>query len=197
MEQRRKIICTGPSMFPTLLPGDGIETEEIAFAELRSGDIIVYNNPENIRQNIIHRVIGRDANGMITRGDNNSQIDPYRVRPEHYPLKVVAVERGSRRLPVGGYGMNLHRLRILQMKLRKLKAGYLYPVYAFVADSGIFHFIGAMLKTEVRRFKRPKGIECQLFLGKRRIGTLCPGAEKWQIRFPWRLFVKAPEADGK
>ena len=184
-------------MFPTLLPGDGIETEEITFAELRSGDIIVYNSPENIRQNTIHRVIGRDSGGLITRGDNNSQVDPYRVKPEHHPLKVTAVRRGSQRLLISKHGMSLHHLRILQMKLRKFKAERLYPVYAFIADSGIFRSAGVMVKTEVRRFKRPKGIECQLFLGKRRIGTLCPGAERWQISFPWRLFVKAPEGDEK
>lgn len=115
------------SMFPTLLPGNKIETEKIAFEELCRGDIIVYNNPENIRLNIIHRIIGCDSEGLITRGDNNSQVDPYRVRPEHHPLRVVAAKRGSRRLTVSKYGMVLHRLRILQMRFRVFKAKFLYP----------------------------------------------------------------------
>jgi len=193
MERRTEIICNGPSMKPTLLPGDKIETEEVAFEQLRPGDIIVYNSPENIRLNIIHRIIKRDADSLTTRGDNNSQVDPYQVRPEHRPLKVVAVGRGSERLPVGRHGMLLHRLRILQMKLRSFKDKRLYPLYAFIADSGIFHPAGILFKPEIRRFKRPKGIELQLFVGSRRVGIFHPETKKWQIRFPWRLFIKHPE----
>ena len=97
------IICNGPSMKPTLLPGDKIFTEDISFEKLRRGDVILYDNPENIRINIIHRIIGCDSEGLITRGDNNSMIDPYRVRAEHHPLKVVAFERDAQRLPIPKY----------------------------------------------------------------------------------------------
>jgi signal peptidase I len=197
MEQRAEIICNGPSMKPTLLPGDKIITEEVAFDKLRPGDIIVYNSPKNIRLNVIHRIIKRNTDGLITRGDNNSQFDPYSVRPEHRPLKVIAIVRGSKRLLLGRHGLILHRFRILQMKLRPFKNKYLYPVYAFIADSGIFYPAGILFKTEIRRFKRPKGIELQLFTAKRRIGILYPEGKKWQIRFPWRMFIKAPEIDKK
>ena len=193
MERRREIICNGPSMKPTLLPGDKIETEEVAFEQLRPGDIIVYNSPENIRLNIIHRIIKRDPDGLITRGDNNSQSDSYRVRPEHRPLKVIAVRRGSRHLLINRHGIILHNFRLAQRKLRIFKDKYLHPIYAFTADSGIFYPAGILLKTDIRKFKRPKGTEFQLFIGKRRIGTLQPGTEKWQIKFPWRMFIKAPE----
>lgn len=195
MERPSEIICSGPSMRPTLLPGDKIEVEKVAFDELRPGDIIVYNNPGNIRLNIIHRITGYDADGLITRGDNNSRTDPYRVRTEHRPLKVVAIERGARHMAIAKHGMLLHRLRLLQRKSRKFKQKYLYPIYASIADSKIFYPAGYLFKTEIRKFKRPKGIEFQLFVGKRRIGMLHPGAEKWYIHFPWRMFIKPPEAD--
>ena len=187
------IICNGPSMKPTLIPGDKIETEEVIFDDLRPGDIIIYNSPENIRLNIIHRVTGRDADGLITRGDNNSRTDPYRIRPEHHPLKVVAIQRGSRHIAIAKYGMILHRLRILQRKGSVLKRKYLYPIYSAVADSIIFYPAACLFKTEVRKFKRPKGIEFQLFLGKRRIGVFQTCEKKWYIRFPWKLFIKPPE----
>jgi len=193
MKRPDEIICNGPSMKPTLLPGDKVDVENVAFSELTRGDIIIYNSPENIRLNIIHRIIGCDSEGLITRGDNNSKIDPYRVRAEHRPLKVVAFERGSRRIKIGKHGMLLHHIRIQQKKLRYLKRKYLYPIYASVANSITFYSIGRMFNTEVRKFKRPKGIEYQLFIGKKRIGILHPEMEKWHIRFPWKLFIKAPE----
>jgi Signal peptidase, peptidase S26 len=195
MERPSEIICNGPSMKPTLMPGDKIETEIVAFDELRPGDIIVYNSPDNIRLNIIHRVTGGDADGLITRGDNNSHTDSYRVRPEHRPLKVIAIERGARHITIGKHGMILHRLRMLQRKIRVFKRKYLYPVYAFVADSRIFYPVGCLFKTEIRKFKRPKGIEFQLFIGKHRVGVLYPRTEKWYINFPWRMFIKPPEPD--
>jgi signal peptidase I len=187
------IICNGPSMKPTLLPGDKIEVEEVAFKELERGDIIVYDNPENIRTNVIHRIIGSDYEGLITRGDNNSKIDPYRVRPEHRPLKVISFERGSLKFSVSNHGMLEHRLRLMQKEIRNFKNKYLHPIYAKIADSKILHPVGKLFNTEVREFKRPKGIELQLFLGKRRIGIFDSEAEKWRISFPWRLFIKAPD----
>ena len=195
MKRQHEIICTGPSMKPTLLPGDKIETKKVAFEQLRPGDIIVYNSPENIRLNIIHRIIKQDYDGLTTRGDNNSQTDPYRVRPEHRPLKVIAIERDSRRLSITKHGIILHHFRLGQRKLRIFKDKYLHPIYAFIADSRIFYPVGILFKTDIRKFKRPKGTEFQLFVGKHRIGVLHPGTEKWQISFPWRMFIKAPEVD--
>lgn len=194
MERLNDIICTGPSMEPTLLPGDKIKAREVAFDELRRGDIIVYNSPDNIHINLIHRITGRDSAGFITRGDNNSQTDPGRVRPEHRPLKVIAIGRGSQHLKISSHGMIVHRLRILQKRFRILRRKCLYSIYTSIADSGIFYPFGKMFTAEVRKFKRPGGIEFQLFLGKRRVGTLRPGMGEWHISFPWRLFLKAPEA---
>ncbi|MCK4981951.1 MAG: S26 family signal peptidase [Victivallaceae bacterium] len=195
MKRPAEIICNGPSMKSTLMPGDKIETGEAAFDELKRGDIIIYSSPDNIRLNVIHRIIGRDSNGFITRGDNNSKTDPYRVRLEHRPLKVVAIERGARRMKIGKHGMLVHRLRLLQKKFELFRRKHLYSIYEFIADSKIFYPIGNMFNTEVRKFKRPKGIEHQLFIGKHRIGILHPGKEKWSIRFPWRIFIKPPELD--
>ena len=193
MKRPREIICSGPSMKPTLRPGDKIDIKEVSFEELKRGDIIVYNSPENIHINVIHRIIGDDSDGLITRGDNNSRVDSYRVRTEHRPLKVIAFERGSRRYFVSKHGMLVHNFRLLQKKSKLLIPKFLFSISAAIADSGIFHPIGKLFNTEIRKFKRPKGIELQLFLGKRRIGILHPDKDKWYISFPWKLFIKAPE----
>lgn len=193
MKRPKEIICNGPSMKPTLLPGDKIDIKEVAFEELKRGDIIVYNNPENIRINVIHRIIGCDSDGLVTCGDNNSHIDPYKVRAEHRPLKVIAFERGSRRLLVSKHGMLVHNFRLLQKRIKLLIPKKLYSISAAVANSKFFYPIGKLFNTEVHKFKRHKGIELQLFIGKRRIGILRPEEDKWYISFPWKLFIKAPE----
>lgn len=192
MKRSRITFCNGPSMKPTVMPGDVIEIEEVGFDELRPGNIIVYNCPDNIRLNIIHRVIGRDCNGLITRGDNNSSPDPYRVRVEHRPSRVVAVTRGTRCIPIRGWGMFENLRRILQRQWRILSIRFLHPICVCIADSGFFFTIGAFLKTEVRGFKRPEGIERQLFSRGKRIGILPPNMVKWRIRLPWRFFVRPP-----
>jgi len=78
-----------------------------------------------------------------------------------------------------------------------LRRKILYPIYASIADSQIFYPLGKMFNTELRKFKRPKGTEFQLFLGKHRIGILDPEMEKWHIAFPWKLFIRAPEINKK
>ena len=193
MNKEPEIICNGPSMKKTILPGDKIETVQVPYDDLLTGDVIVYNDPENIRINIIHRVIGRDEKGLITRGDNNTHVDPYRVRPGHRPQKAVCICRGKQRLKVR-HSIFLHRLRLSQMYLRKLKNKTIFPVYAFIADTGIFYIFGRFIKTEIRKFKRPEGVEHQLFYGKQRIGIFDNKNQKWLIKFPWRLFVKKPDA---
>lgn len=194
MKDFDELICNGPSMKPTLMPGDKIETEDVGFGKLRPGDIIVYNSPENIRLNIIHRITGRDADGLITRGDNNSHADPYRVRPEHRPLKVTSFVRGQVRRRIAGHGMLRRRFRIIRRQAAVLKQKSLFPLLAAVADSGIFYPFSIFFRTEIREFKRPGGIELQLFSGRRRIGIRRAGAGRWHIRFPWRLFIRVPES---
>jgi signal peptidase I len=191
MENLRDIICNGPSMRPTILPGDKIEVQETDFNKLTPGDIIIYNNPDDIRLNIIHRIIKRDADSLTTRGDNNSHIDPYKVRPEHLPLKVRSIQRGNHKIKVscGGKGLFIHRIRLAQRIARVFKSKYLNPIYVFIANTGIFYIFGFIFKTEVRKFKRPANIEYQLFSGKKRIGKFDAKTQKWHLKFPWRLFI--------
>ena len=191
MQKKTEIICTGPSMLKSIMPGDKVEITKVAFDKLRPGDVIVYNNPEKMHLNVIHRIIGRDVKGLITRGDNNSDVDPYRVRPEHRPQKVTVVYRGSQQFRLK-HRMSLHRLRLTQMYLRKIKSKIFFPIYIFIAKFGLFYIFGRFLKTEIRKFKRPGRIELQLFYGKRRIGVFKSENETWLIRFPWRLIYKAP-----
>lgn len=83
------------SMIPTLgSKSNAIQIKPKSPEEIRIGDIISFNNKINQRR-IIHRVIGighdRDGLYYITKGDNNIEEDPFKVRFEDVERVVVAV----------------------------------------------------------------------------------------------------------
>jgi signal peptidase I len=61
-----RIRVQGSSMLPTLRPGDEIELRSTLAAEIRCGDIVAFRQGERL---FVHRVIGRDRDRLLTRGD--------------------------------------------------------------------------------------------------------------------------------
>lgn len=67
---------TGTSMYPTLEEGDMVVVVSVPYSSLKAGDIIVYDPPCSATGNsVIHRVVGIEVGGLITRGDNNPSTD--------------------------------------------------------------------------------------------------------------------------
>ena len=84
------------SMIPTIPKGAIVIYKQLEGETLKVGDIIVFNaksNNETIR--IVHRIVsvGSDGKGIFyrTKGDNNGDIDPWKVRPENIVGVVVGV----------------------------------------------------------------------------------------------------------
>jgi signal peptidase I len=66
----------GTSMLPTLEEGDLVVIQNVPFADLHVGDIIVYNPPCSATgSSVIHRIVNFSGGGAITRGDNNPYTD--------------------------------------------------------------------------------------------------------------------------
>jgi signal peptidase I len=64
------------SMLPTLEPGDLVVIQGTSMADLRLGDIIVYDPPcSSTGVSVIHRVIAFQGGGVVTKGDNNGYTD--------------------------------------------------------------------------------------------------------------------------
>lgn len=83
------------SMIPVLSTNsNAIQIKPKTNADIKTGDIISFRNKINQRR-IIHRVIGMgyDSEGkyFITKGDNNIEEDPFKVRFEDIERIVVAV----------------------------------------------------------------------------------------------------------
>jgi nickel-type superoxide dismutase maturation protease len=68
---RRSLVeVRGPSMEPTLWPGDRLVTVPAVDAWLRPGQIVVLDDPEDPSHRLIKRVVGIDGGGVEVRGDD-------------------------------------------------------------------------------------------------------------------------------
>ncbi len=75
-----KIQVHGCSMYPVINNGDTVEV--IRADEINVGDIVCYfiGNAMVQRVMIVHRVYCFQNNCIITKGDNNSFVDQFRIR---------------------------------------------------------------------------------------------------------------------
>ena len=73
---------------------NGIEIVPKSEDELKVGDIVSYE-PYNNEGLIVHRIVGIGSDNLGTyytmKGDNNSSVDPERVRFNHIKYKTIAI----------------------------------------------------------------------------------------------------------
>jgi signal peptidase I len=71
------VIVDGTSMEPTYADGDLVVARERTHYEI--GDIVTFRAPDAFDSGftVIHRIVGIDSDGMVTRGDSRSEIDPW------------------------------------------------------------------------------------------------------------------------
>jgi signal peptidase len=73
------------SMAPKLGPGTFLVMAPASFADLRTGDVVTYQLASGRPEVVTHRIVGFSATQqgertLITKGDNNSVVDPTPVR---------------------------------------------------------------------------------------------------------------------
>jgi len=181
----------GPSMNPTLKAGDGLSVMPYGSRRIQIGDVIVFHEPEG-KNNIAHRVVAVDWQGVRTKGDNNINIDPWVLLPGDIIGRVVSAQRKSERLTIRGgtWGRIFAPLIWILKQVNLSVSRILRPAYHMLARSGIFNNCTRFLpKTRVVSFHRPGGTEYHLLMGNRVIGRRLPGKDHWQIARPFRLFV--------
>ncbi len=78
------------SMKRVFVPGDALLLAEIPFVAFRKGDIVAYYPNGKDKAGVVHRVIKRTKDTLITMGDNNPSPDWWRISPADAPKLVVA-----------------------------------------------------------------------------------------------------------
>lgn len=183
-----KVSYTGPSMNPTLKVSDLLEVIPYhTQSEIKIGDVVVFKSPAK-DINVVHRVVSVSAEGIWTRGDNNSKIDQAPVKFESIIGKVISARKGKRpRIIWGGLQGQIYcaLVRINRLITRLLlKMGH--QPYRFLARTSLLGKIIPLHKeTKIVIFKNSK----QLILGKRVIGYFLPRKRSWRIYPPYRLFI--------
>ena len=188
---QRDLNYTGPSMNPTLKAGDGLSVVPYGNGRIQIGDVVVFREPEG-KNNIVHRVVAVESQGVRTKGDNNINIDPWILLPDDIIGRVVSAQRKSKSLTIrgGSWGRIFAPLLWIIKQFNLSVSRILHPAYHMLAESGIFTKFNSFLpKTRILSFNRHEGIEYQLLMGNRVIGRRLPGKDQWQIVRPFRLFV--------
>jgi len=77
------VVVTSGSMAPAVAVGDAVVVQPVPAAEVRVGDIVVFDDPARPGGLLTHRVVDRLADGgLVTRGDANAAADPVPVAAE-------------------------------------------------------------------------------------------------------------------
>lgn len=165
---------------------------------VRKGDVVVFKAPHD-NHLIVHRVVGVDARGVRTQGDNNGHMDPWTLGTDDILGLVKYVVRGKKRIPVRSGVAGRYHAAVMR-SYRFLKAGVFHPLrplYEALLHSGFCK--GRMWfekKLRVISFQRPGGAELQLLMGGRVIGRRRSGASRWEIKRPFDLFVNEDSLPG-
>jgi len=188
------IIYKGPSMNPTFKDADILEIMPYDERKIRCGDVITFM-PLNGEFSITHRVISISEKGIRTLGDNNSNIDEGYIQPKNILGRVVKARRNYKKLYVYNgttgriYAIIIRSIRRIKIRLRPVRMPVRF-IYLLLCRSGLFRkCIPSETEFKIFSFSRPKGIELQLYWGRRIIGRLAPGSSHWHIKVPFRLFI--------
>ncbi|OFW55920.1 MAG: signal peptidase I [Actinobacteria bacterium RBG_19FT_COMBO_54_7] len=129
-------IVEGDSMKPTIQSNDAVLVTSVNKDQLKEGDIVVFKDPEDPEQSIVHRVIGleetRGSRYAITKGDGNEIRDPFMI-----PLADVW-GKVSVRLPYAGLFLNYLRSMpgFLTCVVCPFLLVFLYLVVRFYLETG-------------------------------------------------------------
>jgi len=114
---RQWMFYTGPSMNPTLRASDILHIVPYKHRRIRLGDVIVFVPSEGGRP-IVHRAVSKNVRGVMTRGDNNTRVDPCVLEPSRIIGQVTFAQSGDKWRRV--YGGTVGRVIGNLMNVRNL-----------------------------------------------------------------------------
>jgi len=98
---RFRFCARGISMIPFIRDGDTLTIAPLASGAPRLGEVVAFSYPpEQGKELVVHRVVGRRRDGFIVRGDANG-CAPEMISSENILGRVVRVEREGRYVRLG------------------------------------------------------------------------------------------------
>jgi hypothetical protein len=192
------VVYTGRSMNPTLRQSDLIEVVSDASRSLRIGDVILFESPDD-GECVVHRITHISSQGIGTRGDNNSEKDPYALRPGDVMGRVVAAWLGQRRRQIAGgwVGRVASYLARRQLAIDRRAQRLTRWLSGVLSHRGMWPAaIADRLKPRVVVF-RTEQAECwRVLMGSIVVGRYDFCRRQWRIRWPYRPFVDESSLPG-
>ena len=165
---------TGPSMNPTLRASDILHIVPYMHRRIRLGDVIVFVPSEGGRP-IAHRAVSKDAHGVLTRGDNNTRVDPCVLEPSRIIGQVMFAQTGDkwRRVYGGTVGRVIGNLMNVRSRVdRRLSAVLNAKAQGPNRLKMVGTWIMTRMQTRIVRFSARGGSELQVLLGRHLIARL-------------------------
>lgn len=184
----------GGSMGGTLRRGDLLLVSPVDFAAVRPGDVVVFGSLDagSDRPVVVHRVLGRTAAGLVTRGDACSAPDAWPVSAAHVLGRVGFVQREGRLRRVWGGRRGLLWAGGLRL-WRWVKAAGRLP-YRLLLASGL-----------ARRLWRPEIVPLHLHTdegplvkyvhGRRTVACWWPDEGRFWCCKPYDLVIEQPDLE--
>jgi signal peptidase I len=182
---------TGPSMNPTLRASDILHIVPYNHRRIKLGDVIVFT-PSDGGRPIAHRAVSKDAQGLLTRGDNNTSVDQCVLEPSRIIGQVTFAQSGDkwRRVYGGTVGRMIGNLmNVRNLIERRLSAALNAKAQGPSRLKMVGTWIMPRMQTRIVRFSTRGGSELQLLLGSHLIARLPAGRNRWVIRRTFRLFI--------
>ena len=187
-------------MAGTFRPGDYLIIAPATLESVEVGDVIVFDGVDAAGEPdvIVHRVVSVLPEGLVTRGDNNSRLDPTPVTMDNLLGRVTHFERGDKRRRVrrGRWGLlwvRLHRgwrWAVWQSRLAAASLGR--RPYGWLRGSRLVRWLWR--PTITRIYLAGDGDPVVKYVcGGRTVARWWPEADRFQCRKPYDLIISRPD----
>jgi hypothetical protein len=202
-DEQRARFYHGNSMLSIFRPGDYLIIEPASIAAIRPGDVVVFQGLDRAGEpdDVVHRVIAVTPDGLVTRGDNNPQVDDALVTQDNLLGRVTHVEREGRARPVPGGRRGLLRARTLRVWARVRRRGWQmvrlvgrWP-YRLLRTSGLVRLVWQPTITRIR-IEAERGPLVKYLCGMRTVAWWWPETGRFRCRRPYDLVIHRPGRRG-
>jgi len=188
---KNTLLYRGKSMHPTFQDFDLLIYTPINPDLMRCGDIIAFHDP---RKNhvIIHRIISRKGDTIVTQGDNNEYPDLPMTTHDNIVGVVLSRQRNQKVSKVQGGRRGLLYFFALQEKRKILKAllCIFIPFYRFTIKYRLLSRITTpVIPLRIHHVNRMENSEQQLLCFGRIAGILTADNTHWNIKFPYSVII--------
>jgi hypothetical protein len=178
-------------MAGTFEPGDWLTIQPAPISAIRRGDVVACRmlRAENARE-MVHRVVAVTPGGLVTRGDNNPEVDSELASEPDLVGIVTHVERDGVTRRVRGGRSGWWRVQFMRAWRRLRRLGR--RPYRWLAASG---FVRRLWRPDILRLQveAPGGLLVKFTHRGRVVARFWPMSGRFECRKPYDLVINRPD----